>query len=80
MPKSPTQPTRLRDVLKACGMEVDKISLGEKDVPSDWNVGLRGYDHDEVGNHYCCSFPFDKAVDPFGDVILAYQGRCSVMS
>ena len=66
-------PTRLRDVLKACGMEVDKISLGEKEVPSELNVGLRGYDHDEVGNHYCCSFPFDKAVDPFGDVILAYQ-------
>ena len=64
---------RLRDVLKACGMEVDKISLGEKEVPLDWSVGLRGYDHDEVGNHYCCSFPFDKAIDPFGDVILAYQ-------
>ena len=64
---------RLRDVLKACGMEVDKISLGEKDVPVEWSVGLRGYDHDEVGNHYCCSFPFDKAIDPFGDVILAYQ-------
>ena len=67
------QTGRLRDVLKACGMEVDKISLGEKDVPVEWSVGLRGYDHDEVGNHYCCSFPFDKAIDPFGDVILAYQ-------
>jgi len=30
-------------------------------------------DQDEVGNQYCCSFPFDKAVDPFGDVILAYE-------
>ena len=27
----------------------------------------------QVGNQYCCSFPFDKAVDPFGDVILAYE-------
>ena len=73
MPKSISPTGRLRDVLKACGMEVDKISLGEKDVPVEWSVGLRGYDHDEVGNHYCCSFPFDKAIDPFGDVILAYQ-------
>ena len=71
--KIPNLFIRLRDVLKACGMEVDKISLGEKEVPLDWSVGLRGYDHDEVGNHYCCSFPFDKAIDPFGDVILAYQ-------
>merc|ERR1712151_1348522 len=34
---------------------------------------MGGYDHDEVGNQYCCSFPFDKAVDPFGDVVLAYE-------
>ena len=27
----------------------------------------------EIGNQYCCSFPFDKAVDPYGDVILAYE-------
>ena len=32
-----------------------------------------GYDHDEVGNQYCCSFPFEKAIDPFGDVIVAYE-------
>ena len=64
---------RLRDVLKECGMDVDNISLGNKKVPKTWNVGLLGYDQDEVGNQYCCSFPFDKAVDPFGDVILAYE-------
>jgi len=65
---------RLRDVLKASGMDVDGISLGEKDAPSDAvHVGLLGYDQDEVGNQYCCSFPFDKAIDPFGDVILAYE-------
>ena len=27
----------------------------------------------QVGNQYCCSFPFDKAIDPYGDVILAYE-------
>ena len=54
-------------------MDVDQISLGKKSVPHTWNVGLLGYDMDEVGNQYCCSFPFDKAVDPYGDVILAYQ-------
>ena len=64
---------RLRDVLRASGMDVDQISLGKKSVPHTWNVGLLGYDMDEVGNQYCCSFPFDKAVDPYGDVILAYQ-------
>merc|ERR1712156_464591 len=64
---------RLRDVLRASGMDVDAISLGKKEVPSSWNVGLLGMDQDEVGNQYCCSFPFDKAIDPFGDVILAYE-------
>jgi len=65
---------RLRDVLKATGMDVDSISLGEKEAPPQaLHVGLLGYDQDEVGNQYCCSFPFDKAIDPFGDVILAYE-------
>jgi len=55
-------------------MDVDAISLGTKEAPENaTQIGLLGYDHDEVGNQYCCSFPFDKAVDPFGDVILAYE-------
>lgn len=54
-------------------MDVDQISLNKASVPKTWNVGLLGFDQDEVGNQYCCSFPFDKAVDPFGDVILAYE-------
>jgi len=64
---------RLRDVLRASGMDVDAISLGKSEAPHTWNVGLLGYDMDEVGNQYCCSFPFDKAVDPYGDVILALK-------
>ena len=54
-------------------MDVDAISLGKSEAPHTWNVGLLGYDMDEVGNQYCCSFPFDKAVDPYGDVILALK-------
>ena len=55
-------------------MDVDSISVGKVDAPEKalW-VGLLGYDQDEIGNQYCCSFPFDKAIDPFGDVILAYE-------
>jgi len=65
---------RLRDVLRASGMDVDAISLGTKEAPERaQQIGLLGYDADEVGNQYCCSFPFDKAVDPFGDVIVAYE-------
>jgi sulfite oxidase len=65
---------RLRDVLRASGMDVDAISLRRKDAPAKaTQIGLLGYDHDEVGNQYCCSFPFDKAIDPYGDVILALE-------
>ena len=65
---------RLRDVLRASGMDVDAISLGKKKFgDKDTQVGLLGMDHDEVGNQYCCSFPFDKAIDPFGDVLIAYE-------
>ena len=65
---------RLRDLLRASGMDVDAISLRTKDRPEfATHVGLLGYDHDECGNQYCCSFPFDKAIDPYGDVIVAFQ-------
>jgi len=65
---------RMRDVLKAAGMDVDAISLGSKPAPEKaTNIGLLGYDQDEVGNQYCCSFPFDKAIDPFGDALIAYE-------
>ncbi len=56
------------------GMDVDSISLGRADAPVEATaIGLLGMDTDEVGNQYCCSFPFEKAIDPFGDVILAYE-------
>lgn len=65
---------RMRDVLRAAGMDVDAISLRTAPAPPGAeNVSLLGMDHDEVGNQYCCSFPFEKAVDPFGDVLIAYE-------
>jgi sulfite oxidase len=65
---------RMRDLLRASGMDVDSISLGKIEAPEKaTEIGLLAYDHDEVGNQYCCSFPFDKAIDPFGDVIVAYE-------
>lgn len=65
---------RLRDVFRAAGMDVDNYSLNKvKPPPEATMVGLTGYDMDEVGNQYCCSFSFEKAIDPFGDVIVAYE-------
>jgi sulfite oxidase len=65
---------RLRDVLGAAGLDVDAITLRTTEAdPAMQQIGLLGYDQDEVGNQYCCSFPFDKAVDPFGDVLVAYE-------
>lgn len=65
---------RLRDVLKASGLNLDAVSLGEEDLPPGAdNISFKGYDHDEVGNTYCCSIPVEKGIDPFGDVILAFK-------
>lgn len=74
---------RLRDLLNTAGMDVDSISTRKKPAPKDaQHVGLLAYDTDECGNQYCCSFPFEKAVDPYGDVIVAYQmnGQVRFMS
>jgi DMSO/TMAO reductase YedYZ molybdopterin-dependent catalytic subunit len=55
-------------------MDVDTISLNKAKPPEKAiMVGLTGYDTDEVGNQYCCSFSFEKAIDPYGDVIVAYE-------
>jgi sulfite oxidase len=65
---------RLRDLLASAGMDVDGISTRRILAPPNaQHIGLLAYDTDECGNQYCCSFPFEKAVDPFGDVIVAYQ-------
>ena len=65
---------RLRDLLRYAGMDVDKITLRERTAPEGaTKVELKGMDTDETGNPYCCSIPFEKAIDPYGDVIIAYE-------
>lgn len=65
---------RMRDLFKAAGLDVDAVSLRQSELPAGaTNVSLMGSDHDEVGNHYCCSVPVEKCIDPFGDVIVAYE-------
>mmetsp|Transcript_9028 Transcript_9028/g.18069 ORF Transcript_9028/g.18069 Transcript_9028/m.18069 type:complete len:636 (-) Transcript_9028:82-1989(-) len=65
---------RLRDLLKASGFDSDGISLNKTPLPPGANnVSFKGYDHDEVGNNYCCSIPVEKALDPYGDTIVAFQ-------
>jgi len=65
---------RLRDVLKDAGLPLDEISLNRASLPEGAdNISFKGYDHDEVGNNYCCSIPIEKGIDPYGDVILAFK-------
>lgn len=65
---------KLRDVLEECGINVDDIALGKEDPPEGVeHIQLEGYDHDETGYTYGGSFPFMKAVDGLGEVILAYE-------
>lgn len=63
---------RVRDILGACGMEVDKISTRQKD-PGGKIVNFIAMDTDETGVPYAGVIPIEKALDPFGDAILAYE-------
>lgn len=54
---------RLCDFLKALGVESDEKS----------HVILEGYDRDPTYTPYAASIPLSKAMDPRGDVILAYE-------
>ncbi|XP_029660614.1 probable sulfite oxidase, mitochondrial isoform X1 [Formica exsecta] len=54
---------RLYDVLKDLGINEDEFD----------HVQFEGYDLDPSGMPYGTSIPIDKAMDPRGDVILAYE-------
>uniref|UniRef100_A0A8D8G340 sulfite oxidase n=1 Tax=Culex pipiens TaxID=7175 RepID=A0A8D8G340_CULPI len=54
---------RLVDVLKAMGVESDEVS----------HVQFEGLDTDPTHTPYGASIPLSKAMDPRGDVILAYE-------
>eukprot|EP00479_Gromia_sphaerica_P011448 TRINITY_DN564_c0_g1_i4.p1 TRINITY_DN564_c0_g1~~TRINITY_DN564_c0_g1_i4.p1 ORF type:complete len:304 (+),score=84.29 TRINITY_DN564_c0_g1_i4:875-1786(+) len=64
---------KLRDVLRLAGLDVDAIALGKHEPADVKHVQFEGYDADETGLTYGVSIPIDKAVDPLGDCILAYE-------
>jgi len=61
---------KVRDLLRLCGVDVDGIALGQKPLPTKY-LRMTGHDADETGAPFGVSIPLEKAVDPFGDVLLA---------
>ena len=64
---------KVRDVLKEAGMDVDAMSLGTKPFGNAKIASFIGEDADETGVPYAGVIPVEKAIDPFGDTILAYE-------
>jgi len=64
---------RVRDLLGAAGMDVDGMSLGRVKNPKAKIVNFEGLDEDETGIPYAGVIPVEKALDPFGDAIIAYE-------
>lgn len=64
---------RVRDVLRHAGLDVDGMALGRAQPPNAKIVNLIGADVDETSTPYAGVLPMEKAVDPFGDAILAYE-------
>ena len=63
----------MRDVLRHCGLDVDAMALGEKDLGDQLHLQFLGYDTDETGFCYGSGIPMEKAVDGLGDAIFAYE-------
>uniref|UniRef100_A0A7S4L5J1 Cytochrome b5 heme-binding domain-containing protein n=1 Tax=Paramoeba aestuarina TaxID=180227 RepID=A0A7S4L5J1_9EUKA len=64
---------RVRDVLGYCGMDVDGISAGRTLLKNAKIVNFIAEDADETGVNYAGVIPIEKALDPLGDAILAYE-------
>ena len=64
---------RMRDVLRYCGMDVEKVYLEADPKCNIQHVQFESYDQDECGVTYGGSVPIDKALDPHGDVLVAYE-------
>jgi len=64
---------KVRDILKHCGLDMDGIALGKVCCKRAKIVNFIGEDCDETGVPYAGVLPIEKVVDPFGDVILAYE-------
>merc|ERR1719443_1297994 len=54
-------------------MDVDGMSLGRVKNPRAKIVNFEAIDEDETGIPYAGVIPVEKAIDPFGDAILAYE-------
>lgn len=75
---------KVRDILEAAGMPVDEIAL-RRATPGGKIVNFIALDTDETGClrfsssqeiegvPYAGVIPIEKALDPFGDAILAYE-------
>ncbi|KAE8742914.1 hypothetical protein FOCC_FOCC011466 [Frankliniella occidentalis] len=63
---------RLSDILRYIGVK-------END-PSIQHIQFEGLDHDVSNVPYGASIPFNKAIDPKGDVVLAYEMNGEVLS
>jgi sulfite oxidase len=64
---------KVRDVLKHAGMDVDGFSLGTKKYPNARVCMFVAEDTDETGVPYAGVLPIEKATDPWGDALLAYE-------
>eukprot|EP00039_Didymoeca_costata_P015873 m.275784 g.275784 ORF g.275784 m.275784 type:complete len:649 (+) comp16295_c0_seq2:1254-3200(+) len=64
---------KVRDVLRACGMKVDRIALGECGTGGQKVVNFVGLDTDETGIPYAGVVPIEKVIDPWGDALLVYE-------
>eukprot|EP00494_Astrolonche_serrata_P024311 UN24569 len=63
---------RVRDILSHCGLPMDDFALGKKKSVARI-VNFIAEDTDETGIPYAGVIPIEKVIDPFGDVILAYE-------
>jgi sulfite oxidase len=61
----------LRDVLLAAG--IDANGSGDGNEPEIKHIRFEGYDEDISGSTYGASIPISKAMDPRGDVLLAFE-------
>lgn len=71
---------RVRDLLKACGMDIDQMALGNKSTEGMKICNFIGEDTDETGIPYGGVIPIEKVIDPFGDAILAYEMNGETLS
>jgi sulfite oxidase len=63
---------KIRDILKYCGLDIDKMALGKKEMAGKY-LNAWAIDESETGKPYASFIPFAKVVDPFGDAIIANE-------